>query len=235
MGQSLRISSAGELVPGERDAPTRHVTIVGVASPPVSPGMGDFQGEDATIYLPLPPSPGYVAVWLSADNAALLAEPVRRTIADLDPELPAASVTTLEDQYIEDNETLQMIARTAGGLGIVALLLAVSGLYSVIAFFVALRTSEFGIRLALGAQSRDIVRMVLAQALRLAGVGLAVGGVLGVPLLIALHSNFPFTQRFDPAVIIPTAVILAVTALFAGWVPARRAASIQASDALRAD
>src|SRR5690606_10154775 len=141
-------------------------------------------------------APGYVAAWLSADNAALLADPVRRTISDLDPEMPAFAVRTLQDHYEADNETLQMIARTAGGLGIVALLLAVSGLYSVIAFFVALRTGEFGIRVALGARSADIVRMVLAQAMRLAGVGLAVGGVLGTPLLIALHANFPFTTRF---------------------------------------
>ena len=98
---------------------------------------------------------------------------VRRTIADLDPELPVLAVRTLEDYYVEDNEPLRMIAQTAGGLGIVALLLAVSGLYSVIAFFVALRTSEFGIRVALGARSADIVRMVLGQALRLAGLGLA--------------------------------------------------------------
>jgi ABC-type antimicrobial peptide transport system permease subunit len=160
---------------------------------------------------------------------------VRRTLADLDPELPALAVRTLEDYYVEDNETLRMIAQTAGGLGIVALLLAISGLYSVIAFFVALRTNEFGIRVALGARSADIVRMVLGQALRLAAVGLAVGAVLGTPLLIALHANFPFTQRFDPAVILPTAFVLALTALFAAWVPARRASSIQPSDALRAD
>ena len=115
------------------------------------------------------------------------------------------------------------------------LLLAVSGLYSVIAFFVALRTNEFGIRVALGARSADIVRMVLGQALRLAAVGLVVGFVLGVPLLIALHANFPFTDRFDPAVILPPALALALTALVAGWVPARRASSIQASEALRAD
>jgi ABC-type antimicrobial peptide transport system permease subunit len=128
-----------------------------------------------------------------------------------------------------------MIAQTASGLGIVALLLAVSGLYSVIAFFVALRTNEFGIRVALGARAADIVRMVLGQALRLAGVGLAVGSVLGVPLLIALHANFPFAETFDPAVILPPALALALTALVAGWVPARRASSIQASEALRAD
>lgn len=233
LGQSLRILPMGGFA--DESASPRHVTIVGVASAPISPGIGDFQGEDPTIYLPLPAAPGYVAVWISARDAGLLADPVRRTITDIDPEMPALSVRTLEAQFAEDNEIFAMIARTAGGLGVVALLLAVSGLYSVIAFFVALRTSEFGIRLALGAQSSDIVRMVLAQALRLAGVGLAAGAVLGVPLLIALHANFPFTQRFDPAVIVPTAVILALTALFAGWVPARRASSIQASDALRAD
>ncbi len=105
----------------------------------------------------------------------------------------------------------------------------------VIAFFVALRTNEFGIRVALGARSGDIVRMVLGQALRLAGVGFAVGAVLGVPLLIGLHANVPFTERFDPAVILPTALVLALTALFAGWVPARRASTIQASVALRTD
>jgi putative ABC transport system permease protein len=144
-------------------------------------------------------------------------------------------VRTLEDLYAESNGPLALIARTAGGLGIVALLLAVSGLYSVIAFFVALRTNEFGIRLALGARSVDIVRLVLGQALRLAGLGLAVGAVLGTPLLIALDANFPFTQPFDPAVVLPPALLLALTALFAGWVPARRAFSIQASEALRAD
>ena len=230
VGQPLRISLARE-----EEAAPRHVTIVGVASAPVSPGIGDFQGEDPTIYLPLPPSPDYIAAWISADHAALLAEPVRRTIADIDPEMPALAVRTLEDFFEEDNETLARIARAAGGLGIVALLLAVAGLYSVIAFFVALRTSEFGIRVALGARSADILRMVLGQALRLAGVGLAAGAVLGTPLLIALHANFPFTQRFDPAVILPTALVLALTALFAGWVPARRASTIQASVALRAE
>ena len=112
------------------------------------------------------------------------------------PRLPCARSRTTTSKT---TRRCAMIAQTAGGLGIVALLLAVSGLYSVIAFFVALRTSEFGIRVALGARSADIVRMVLGQALRLAGIGLAVGAVLGTPLLIALHANFPFTERFDPA------------------------------------
>ncbi len=230
VGQPLRISRSRE-----EEAAPHHVTIVGVASQPPAAALGDPLGEDPTVFLPLGAMPDFIAAWISADNAAQLTGAVSRTIADLDPELPALAVRTLEDYYVEDNEPLRMIAQTAGGLGIVALLLAVSGLYSVIAFFVALRTSEFGIRVALGARSADIVRMVLGQALRLAGIGLAAGAALGAPLLIALHANFPFGERFDPLVIFPAALALALTALFAGWVPARRASSIQASEALRAD
>jgi putative ABC transport system permease protein len=230
LGQSVRIA-----LPGEQEASARHVTIVGVASRPASAASTDSADAEPTMYLPIGTVPGYMATWISADNAAQLTDTVRRILAELDPELPVLPVRTLEDSLAESNEPLRMIAQTAGGLGIVALLLAVSGLYSVIAFFVALRTSEFGIRVALGARSADIVRMVLGQALRLAGLGLAVGAVLGTPLLIALDTNFPFTQPFDPAVVLPTALLLALTALLAGWVPARRASSIQASEALRAD
>ena len=229
VGQPLRVS----LSLTDTAAP-RHVTIVGVATTPVSPGPSDPL-SDPKVYLPLGTSPDQIKAWIAVDNAAHKVDAVRRTLADLDPELPAASVRTLEDDYRGSTEPLRMIAGTATGLGVVALLLAVSGLYSVIAFFVALRTNEFGIRVALGARSADVVRMVIGQALRLAGLGLAVGAVLGVPLLIALHANFPFTERFDPAVIVPTALALALTALVAGWVPARRASSIQASEALRAD
>lgn len=230
VGQSVRIA-----LPGEKESAARHVTIVGVVSEPGSAASTDTGNVNPTMYLPLGTVPGTISAWVSADNASQLTDTVRRILADLDPELPVLAVRTLEKSIANGNEPLRMVAQTAGGLGIAALLLAVSGLYSVIAFFVALRTNEFGIRVALGARSADIVRMVLGQALRLAGLGLAVGAVLGTPLLIALHENFPFTQPFDPAVVLPTALLLAVTALFAGWVPARRASSIQASEALRAD
>ena len=217
------------------DPPPRHVTIVGVATSPATSTASESPG-DSKVYLALGTSPDQIKTWIAVDNAADKVEAVRRTLADLDPELPAVSVRTLEDAYLASNEPLRMIARTATGLAIVALLLAVSGLYSVIAFFVALRTSEFGIRFALGARSPDVVRMVLGQSLRLAGWGLGVGAILAVPLLLALAASFPeFTDPFDPAVILPPALALALTALVAGWVPARRASLIQASEALRGD
>lgn len=230
LGQSLRIG-----VPGTQQPAARLVTIIGVASEPASAASADNGETNATMYLPLSGTPAVFTTWIGADNAAQLTDTVRRILVDLDPELPVPAVRTLEDSITDSNEPMQMTARAAGGLGLVALLLAVSGLYSVIAFFVALRTNEFGIRLALGARSADIVRMVLGQALRLAGLGLAIGAVLGTPLLIALDTNFPFTQPFDPVVVVPTALLLALTALVAGWLPARKASSIQASDALRAD
>jgi predicted permease len=222
VGQPLRLTLSTE-----KDALPHYVTIVGVVAEPL--------GQAPKVYLPLATPLNSMSVWISADNASQLIDPVRRALADLDPDLPALAVRTLQDSILDSTGPIRTVARTAAGLGIVALLLAVSGLYSVIAFFVALRTNEFGIRTALGARSADIVRMVLGQAMRLAGVGLAVGAVLGVPLLIALQTNFPFTDRFDPAVILPPALALALTALVAGWVPARRASSIQASEALRAD
>ena len=227
VGQSLRLS----LSPEKGSVP-RHVTIVGVASNPPSSVV---TSQGSVLYLPLTTLHDYLAVWIAADDAGHLTESVRRTIADIDPELPALAVRTLEDHYADENEPVRLIARTAGGLAAVSLLLALSGLYSVITFFVALRTNEFGVRIALGAQSRDIVRMVLGQALTLVGIGLAVGALLGAPLLMALDSFFSFTEPFDPAVVLPTALVLALTALVAGWVPARKAASIEAAVALRAD
>ncbi len=229
VGQSVRIAP-----PGERDTAARHVTIIGVTSQQASVGVPDPLAEPK-MYLPLGAVPGDISAWISADNAAQLTDVVRRVVSDLDLDLPVVAVRTLEDVASAGTEPLRLVARTAGGLGMAALLLALSGLYSVIAFFVALRTNEFGIRVALGARTADIVRMVLGQALRLAGLGLASGALLGTPLLIALHANFPFTQPFDPAVVLPTALLLALTALLAGWIPARRASSIQASEALRAE
>jgi ABC-type antimicrobial peptide transport system permease subunit len=159
----------------------------------------------------------------------------RQTLAQIDPNLAPMAIRTLEDHYTEDAVFLGYIAKTAGGLGLVALLLAVSGLYSVIAFFVALRTNEFGIRVALGARSGDIVRMVVGQASRLVLLGLGVGAVLGTPLLVGLDASLSITEPFDPFVILPVALVLGLTGLAAGWLPARRAAAVDAAVALRTD
>jgi ABC-type antimicrobial peptide transport system permease subunit len=190
---------------------------------------------DPTVYIPLEHAPRYVGVWVKTPHAREMITVARETLAQADPNLPAVSIRTLEDHYNEDAAFLGYIAKTAAGLGTVSLVLAVSGLYSVIAFFVALRTNEFGVRVALGARAADIVRMVVGQAGRLVLIGLGVGAVLGTPLLVGFNTLLPITNPFDPVLIVPVAVILVVTALAAAWIPARRAASIEASVALRTE
>lgn len=212
----------------------RMATIVGVAAEASSPSM--FGESPGTMYIPLTERvPPYVAVWVRSPHAREMIAVTREKLAQADPALPALSIRTLRDHYEEDTAFLGYIAKAASGLGAVALVLAVSGLYSVIAFFVALRMNEFGIRIALGARAADIVRMVVGQALRLVGLGLAAGALFGAPLLMALDASFTFTEPFDPLVILPTAAILAVTASLAAWVPARRAATIEAAVALRTE
>jgi ABC-type antimicrobial peptide transport system permease subunit len=100
---------------------------------------------------------------------------------------------------------------------------------------VALRMNEFGIRIALGARAGDIGRMVVGQAGRLTLSGLALGAILGTPLLVALHAAFPFTEPFDPFVIVPVALTLGFAALAAAWLPARRASFVDPVNALRAE
>jgi len=226
LGQTLKVAFEG-------NEDIRMAPIVGVASAPA----GDSMAMDAnpTIYIPLEQAPRYVGLWVRSPHAREMITVARETLAQADPNLPAVSIRTLEDHYNDDAAFLGYIASAASGLGIVSLLLAVSGLYSVIAFFVALRTSEFGIRVALGARGADIVRMVIGQAGRLVLIGLGVGAVLGTPLLVGFNATLPITNPFDPLLIGSVAAILALTALGAAWIPARRASLVDAAIALRTD
>ena len=232
LGRALKVDFGEQ---GEEARKGRIATIVGVVT--TARERPTMIAPRATMYMQMPPeaATNYVGIWIRAPHATEMVGVARETLARVDPDLPAVAIRTLEDYFAEDAAPLTYIARAAGALGSVALLLAVSGVYSVIAFFVALRTSEFGIRMALGARAGDIVRMVFGQAGRLVGLGLLVGAIFGTPLLVALDSFFPFTQPFDPLVILPTVTALALTALIASWVPARRASSIEASVALRTD
>jgi ABC-type antimicrobial peptide transport system permease subunit len=119
--------------------------------------------------------------------------------------------------------------------GALAIVLAAVGLYSVIAYNVAQRTHELGVRRALGAQAGDVVRLVVGEGIRVAGVGVAAGVVLALvsgrwiaPLL------FQVSPR-DPAVFVAVTAVLLVIAALASWIPATRASRVDANTALRAD
>jgi len=115
------------------------------------------------------------------------------------------------------------------------LLLAPLGLYGVLSFSVAQRTPEFGIRLALGAQARDVLKLILRQGLRLALAGIMLG--LGMAFMVSrVMSGMLFgVGNFDPLTLVVSAVLLTAVALLACWIPARRATKVDPMIALRTE
>jgi predicted lysophospholipase L1 biosynthesis ABC-type transport system permease subunit len=162
-----------------------------------------------------------------------LVEDVRRAVWSVNPNLPVANVQTLEDllsgSMARTSFTLVMIAVAAS----VALILGAVGVYGVTSYSVTLRTREFGVRIALGAQREDVAGLVLRQAVLLAGsgvlAGIAAAGVLSRLMNALLYGVSPV----DPLTYL--AVVLALTAvtMTASYLPARRAAGIEPSQALR--
>jgi macrolide transport system ATP-binding/permease protein len=159
----------------------------------------------------------------------------RRTLSGINPNLSVVRFQTFDaqiaDNFIED----RMLARLTMLFGVLALLLAMLGLYGVTAYAVARRTSEIGIRMALGAKRAEVTGMMMRSAMTQVAVGMAIG----VPLAL-LSGRFVGAQLYavkgvDAAVLSVSVVTLIVAATVAGFIPARRAASIDPAQALRAE
>ncbi|HEX8283358.1 MAG TPA: ABC transporter permease [Pyrinomonadaceae bacterium] len=181
---------------------------------------------------PTPPLSLYVAVRTSGDPAAL-APVVRREVAAVDPEQPLANVRTMEERLAESVAQRRFNMTLLGVFACVALLLAGVGVYGVMAYAVARRTHEIGIRVALGAQRGDVVRLVLRQGmwLALAGVGL---GVVGAYAATRLMSGLLYgVSPTDPLTFLGVSALLTAAALLACLLPARRATKVDPMVALR--
>ena len=160
--------------------------------------------------------------------------PVRDQLRMLDPEVAPVSVLTLASAVSSQGLFMPRIAALlAGAFGLVALLLAVIGLYGVVSFLVGRRTQEIGVRIALGAQKSAILRMILANGISLAAAGLVIGTV-GAFLLAPLMGNLLIGVRpRDPAVFLSIALALLTATIGASWIPARRATRVDPMEALR--
>ncbi len=160
---------------------------------------------------------------------------VRRTLAGIDPNLTVDDLRSLDAQVAGNFNYERLIARLTTLFGVLALILASVGLYGVTSYFVARRTSEIGIRMALGSTRKGVVGLVLRGVLVQIGLGLA----LGIPAaLLAGHfmkSQLYGVGSYDPIAIISATAVLAVCAITAGFIPARRAASIEPMRALRTE
>ncbi len=172
----------------------------------------------------------------TARDAASMKEQVRKATFALEPVL-RLGVHTKEEE-IADNQRVSETRAASGlaaALGGLALLLAALGLYGVMAFSVAQRTREIGIRIALGAKGRDVLALVLKQGLRLALLGVALGVAGSLAVTRMMRSLLFGLSAADPAAYAGVALLLIAVALVACWIPARRAAKVDPMVALRCD
>ena len=158
---------------------------------------------------------------------------LRRAVQSVDQNLPLIDVRTQTEQIDDTIQQERIFADLTAGFGFLALTLASIGIYGIMAYSVARRTNEIGIRLALGAQARQILTMILRETSWLAAIGVAVGLGAALPLTRFLESMLFGLKPSDPATMIGSAAILFAAALLAGFVPARRASRVQPMQALR--
>jgi ABC-type antimicrobial peptide transport system permease subunit len=158
---------------------------------------------------------------------------IRQEIASLDPELPLFGVSTIEQRMARSLITRRMTNVVLLAFAATALLLALIGIYGVMSLNVGARTNEFGIRLALGAQASDVLRLVVGQGMRLTLTGVA-AGFPGAFVLTRLLDDLLFgVNATDPLIYTGVAFVLSTTALAASYLPARRATNIDPLAALR--
>ena len=165
----------------------------------------------------------------------VLESQVSRALAEGDPNLSLITIRTLEQQIERTFDQQRAVASLAGLFGVIALVLAAIGLYGVIAYSVARRTSEIGLRMALGADRGTVMSLVLGGAFKRVGVGLLIGLPLAVGAGYLLSAQLYGVTFWDPVALGVAAGALALAAFVASVVPATRAAGIAPMRALRTE
>jgi predicted permease len=209
------------------------IAIVGVVSNALY--EGPREGLRRQVYVPNWGKNGaafYVRAQVAATNAANI---VRNEVRQLDAAMPVYEMKTLEGQLDETLLTDRLIAMLSAGFGLVATLLASVGLYGVMAFVVAQRRKELGIRLALGARPNVLIWLVMREVLLLLAIGLAVGVPAALGLGRYVASQLYGIQANDPLIATSTIALLAAVSAAAGLIPARRAGRVDPMLALRTE
>jgi putative ABC transport system permease protein len=171
----------------------------------------------------------------TAGDPARLGPAAVRVIREIDPLLPVSGVRPLEEVFAESIARPRLTAAAMSVFAAAALLLAALGVYGIVAYSVAQRTREFGIRMALGARPGQIVGMVVAQNLRVVALGLAVGLIAAIPATRLLRGLLFQVRPNDPATFVAIGAMLAVIAAVAAYLPARRGTEVDPVVTLRAE
>jgi predicted permease len=227
LGQCVRVGS--DTVPC--------TTVVGIAEDIRTHSLGGERGQFFFYYLSAPqfnPEQGGLFVRTSG-RAADAQETIRRRLQPLMPGVSYVTVTPLSDILGSETRSWSLGATMFTVFGALALLLAAIGLYSVIAYNVAQRTQEMGVRIALGAEMRDVVGLVLGEGMRLALVGIGVGGAVALAVSRWVKPLLFEESPRDPVVFVGVGVALLAVAALASFIPARRAARVDPMRALRTE
>jgi len=162
-------------------------------------------------------------------------EPVRRAVGELDPDQSMFEVRSLKKAMDDEGWFFNIFGALFSVFGAAALFLAAIGVYGVMAFSVTRRTQEIGVRMALGADHRDVLLLFMRQGARQVAIGLAIGVALAIPLSRGLEPILFRVNTTNPAIYFLVALLLAATGLFATFIPARRATRIDPMVAMRPD
>jgi ABC-type antimicrobial peptide transport system permease subunit len=162
-----------------------------------------------------------------------LTNAIRAAIWQVDKDQPVGAVLTMDEQLSHSLQRRRFSVTLLSLFGAVAALLAAVGLYGVLAFIVAQRKREIGVRIALGAAGRDVVREVLGQGLRLAGMGLSIGLVLALAITRLMSALLFGTSPTDAITFLGAATLLTFIAVMASLIPALRASHVDPLVALR--
>jgi putative ABC transport system permease protein len=219
---------------GHEEGPWR--TIVGI--------VGDVRHADVALratpqmYLPqaqMTDGGLVLVVRTRTDSPENLTESIRRVIHEIDPGIPTYDVASMRALVDRSAAPRRFVMRLLAAFAAAALALAAIGLYGVVAHSVGERTREIGIRVALGATPKDVIRLVLSGGAAMVGLGVAVGllGALGASRF--LRGILYEVNPTDPASLVTAVVVLAIVALLAHWLPARRAARVDPVTALRSE
>jgi len=227
--------SIHQLIPGSQQlGPEVEWQIVGIFH---NVRYGDFRDDGPEVDVPFTQSlsPDVTIGVRTAEDPAGMTKTIAAAVHSVDPQIALASLRTMdqvkEEALGEDRYTMVLFASFAA----VALLLAAVGIYGLMAFAVAQRTQEIGLRLALGSAKLGVIWLILKEASLLAAVGLGIGLAGSVLVGRTMNNTLYGVAAIDFAVIVSVAVILFLTAMFASYLPARRAASIDPMQALRTE
>jgi len=206
--------------------------VVGVVADTHTRGLA--APPEPEMYYPVLQRPEqFTGIMIRTDgDPAALTRSVRAAVADVDPTVALTNPGTMDELVDQSTADRELTMSLLLAFACLALLLASLGVYSVMAYSVAQRTDEIGVRMALGAAAGDVLRMVLGQGMVLAGIGLAIGAVAALALTRLMSTMLFSVVPHEPVVYLAIAVLLAATAAAACWIPSLRAARVDPATAL---